>query len=126
MLPVAFSAIPALASSPPPHIRKPGMIIIRPKCAILVLIALLSFAAPMAMVASADAAEQCRFITAKAEREACYARQEADLAAKRNKQESRSETKSDFKRDPTMEALQQMKQEDVELNRQIHGICRGC
>ena len=67
---------------------------------------------------SASAVEQCRFIQAKPEREACYARQEADLAAKRNKPEP--------KRDTTMEALQQMKQEDVELNRQIRGICRGC
>jgi hypothetical protein len=102
------------------------MIMIRPKRAILLLAGLLSFAAPMAMVVSADAAEQCRFITAKAEREACYARQEADLAAKRNKQESKSVSKSDFKRDTTMEALQQMKQDDQTLDRQIHGICRGC
>ena len=98
------------------------MITTRPKRAILLLAGLLSFAAPMAIVPSAVAAEQCRFISAKPEREACYARQEAELAAKRNK----PEPKSELKRDTTMEALQQMKQEDVELNRQIHGICRGC
>jgi hypothetical protein len=40
------------------------------------------------------------------------------LTAKRNKPEP--------KRDTSMEAFQQMKQEDAELNRQIHGICRGC
>ena len=55
---------------------------------------------------------------AKGEREACYARQETELTAKRNKPEP--------KRDTSMEALQQMKQEDAELNRQIRGICRGC
>ena len=66
----------------------------------------------------ASAVEQCRFIQGKTEREACYARQEADLAAKRSKLEP--------KRDTSTESLQQMKQEDAELNRQIHGICRGC
>ena len=93
------------------------MNIIEPKSAVL-LAGLLSCATLALSVSSAAAVEQCRFIQAKPEREACYARQEADLAAKRNKPEP--------KRDTTMEALQQMKQEDVELNRQIHGICRGC
>jgi septation ring formation regulator EzrA len=62
--------------------------------------------------------EQCRFIQAKPEREACYQRQETELAAKRKPVESR--------RDPAMESLQQMKQEDQALDRQIHSICRGC
>ena len=66
---------------------------------------------------SASAVEQCRFIQAKPEREACYQRQEAELAAKK---------KPEPCRDPTMEAVQQMKQEDQALDRQIHGICRGC
>jgi len=90
-----------------------------------VIVALASWltCATVALATSpASAAEQCRFISAKAEREACYARQDAELAARRNK----AEAKSDVKRDTTMESLQQMKQEDVELNRQIHGICRGC
>lgn len=65
----------------------------------------------------ATAVEQCRFIQAKAEREACYQRQEAELAAKR---------KPEPRRDTTMEALEQMKHEDEDLNRQIHSICRGC
>lgn len=68
--------------------------------------------------APAAAVEQCRFIQAKTEREACYQRQEADLAAKRKPAEPR--------RDATMEALEQMKLEDQALDRQIHGICRGC
>jgi hypothetical protein len=66
---------------------------------------------------SASAVEQCRFIQAKPEREACYQRQETELTAKK---------KPESRRDPTMEAVQQMKQEDQALDRQIHGICRGC
>lgn len=62
--------------------------------------------------------EQCRFIQAKPEREACYQRQESELATKRKATEPR--------RDRTIEALEQMKHEDEALNRQIHGICRGC
>ncbi|WP_298257308.1 hypothetical protein [Bradyrhizobium sp.] len=69
-------------------------------------------------VTPAQAVEQCRFIQAKAEREACYQRQEAELAAKRKPAEPR--------RNATMEAVEQMKQEDQALDRQIHGICRGC
>ena len=65
----------------------------------------------------ASAVEQCRFIQAKPDREACYQRQEAELAAKKKPEPSR---------DPTMEALQQMKQDDQALDRQIHSICRGC
>ena len=64
------------------------------------------------------AVEQCRFIQAKPEREACYQRQEAALAAKR-----KPETAPPSK---TMESLQQMKHEDEALNRQLHSICRGC
>jgi hypothetical protein len=64
------------------------------------------------------ATEQCRFIQAKPEREACYQRQEAELAARRKPEPPRE---SKF-----MEQLQQMKHEDEALNRQIHGICRGC
>jgi hypothetical protein len=66
----------------------------------------------------APAVEQCRFIQSKPEREACYQRQEAELAAQRKPAEPR--------RDPTMDALQQMKVEDQALDRQIHSICRGC
>jgi septation ring formation regulator EzrA len=67
--------------------------------------------------ASASAVEQCRFIQAKVEREACYQRQEAELAAKR---------KPEPRRDTTMEAVEEMKHEDQALDRQIHSICRGC
>ena len=62
--------------------------------------------------------EQCRFIQAKPEREACYQRQEKELAAKR-KPEPAADTS-------TVESLQQMRQEDEALYRSMRGICRGC
>ena len=64
------------------------------------------------------AVEQCRFIQAKPEREACYQRQEKELAAKR-KPEPAADTRA-------MESLQQMRQEDDALYRSMRGICRGC
>ena len=64
------------------------------------------------------AVEQCRFIQAKPEREACYQRQEKELAAKR-KPEPTADTKA-------MESLQQMRQEDDALYRSMRSICRGC
>lgn len=87
--------------------------------AIFAMAAVVSCATIVLTLASSPAAavEQCRFIQAKAEREACYQRQEAELAAKR---------KPEPRRDTTMEALEQMKHEDEDLNRQIHSICRGC
>ncbi len=75
------------------------------------------FSCALAFSSPASSVEQCRFIQAKPEREACYQRQEAELAAKK---------KPEPRRDTTMEALQQMKQEDQALDRQIHSICRGC
>lgn len=62
--------------------------------------------------------EQCRFIQAKAEREACYERQGAALAAKR-KPESTYDSKP-------MEALQQIRRDDEEVYKSLRSICRGC
>jgi hypothetical protein len=62
--------------------------------------------------------EQCRFIQAKAEREACYERQAVALAAKR-KPEPTADTKA-------IESLQQMRREDEEVYRSLRSICRGC
>ena len=62
--------------------------------------------------------EQCRFIQAKLEREACYQRQEAVLAAKR-KPEPRTDSKP-------MESLQQMRRDDEEVYKSLRSICRGC
>ena len=78
-----------------------------------VLLALLIGAAP-----AQAAVEQCRFIQAKAEREACYERQAAALAAKR-----KPEPTGDAK---TMESLQQMRREDDAVYQSLRSICRGC
>jgi hypothetical protein len=102
----------------PTQTRKQDTSMIRPKSVILVLAGILSCIALTLGASPAAAVEQCRFIQVKTEREACYQRQEAELTAKRKPVEPR--------RDTTMESLQQMKQEDAELNRQIRGICRGC
>lgn len=64
------------------------------------------------------AVEQCRFIQAKPEREACYQRQAVELAAKR-KPEKTSDTR-------TMESLQQMRQDDAAVYQSLRSICRGC
>jgi hypothetical protein len=64
--------------------------------------------------------EQCRFIQAKPEREACYARQEVALAAKRKPAPvSNADTRM-------FETLEQMRREDAEVYRSLHSICRGC
>ncbi|SHK49695.1 hypothetical protein SAMN05444159_3404 [Bradyrhizobium lablabi] len=77
------------------------------------MLALLTGAAP----ASAEV-EQCRFIPAKAEREACYTRQEAALAAKRKPEPSRDTT--------TLDQLQQMRRDDDAVYQSLRSICRGC
>jgi hypothetical protein len=64
------------------------------------------------------AMEQCRFIQAKAEREACYQRQAIALAAKR-----KPEPTSDNR---TMESLQQMRRDDDTVYQSLRSICRGC
>jgi hypothetical protein len=64
------------------------------------------------------AVEQCRFIQAKPDREACYQRQAIALAAKR-KPEPTSDT-------TTMESLQQMRRENDAVYKSLRSICRGC
>ena len=76
------------------------------------------FARPAIRRGSRLAVEQCRFIQAKPEREACYQRQEAELAAKR-KPEPTFDTKA-------TDSLRQMRQEDDEVYRSLRSICRGC
>jgi hypothetical protein len=69
--------------------------------------------------APAPAIEQnCRFIQAKAEREACYSKQEAELAAKRKPPPS-AESRE-------LETMQRMRQEDADVYRSMRSICRGC
>ena len=64
------------------------------------------------------AVEQCRFIQAKPDREACYERQAIALAAKRKPEPAGDAT--------TLESLQQMRREDDEVYKSMRGICRGC
>jgi hypothetical protein len=64
------------------------------------------------------AIEQCRFIQAKPEREACYQRQAAALAAKRKPEPTPDTT--------TLESLQQMRRDDDAMYKSLRGICRGC
>jgi hypothetical protein len=78
-----------------------------------ILIALAISTAPAAALE-----QNCRFIQAKADREACYKRQEEELAAKRKPEPA--------KNDRTFDSLQQMRQDDDAVYRSIHGICRGC
>ncbi|OAF00718.1 hypothetical protein AYJ54_31225 [Bradyrhizobium centrolobii] len=63
--------------------------------------------------------QSCRFIQAKADREACYKRQEEELAARRKPAPPADESK-------TLESLHQMRQDDEAVYRSIHSICRGC
>ena len=62
--------------------------------------------------------EQCRFIQARPEREACYQRQEKELAAKRKPEPAASTT--------TLDSLQQMRRDDDEVYKSLRSICRGC
>jgi hypothetical protein len=62
--------------------------------------------------------QNCRFLKARAEREACYARQEAELAARRKPQPT-AESRE-------LETMQQMRREDAEVYRSMRSICRGC
>ncbi|WP_291842300.1 hypothetical protein [Bradyrhizobium sp.] len=82
--------------------------------------ACLTFAAVMTALASiAHAApEQCRFIEARLEREACYQRQETARAARQKARD-------------TQQAAQQKPYEptasdDAQLVKSLRGICRGC
>jgi len=67
------------------------------------------------------AVEQCRFIQDKPEREACYQRQDAALAARRKPKPEATAADTG-----TGQSLQQMRQDDDAVYKSIHGICRGC
>lgn len=87
------------------------------------MIVRLSLAALTALALSAAPAaaleQNCRFIQAKADREACYKRQEDELAAKRKPAPATNESK-------TLESVRQMRQDDDAVYRSINNICRGC
>ena len=82
------------------------------------LAACLSFALAMSASASAVAAEQCRFIETRSEREACYQRQETERAARQKANEVRQAAQP--------KPYEPMTQEDAELAKSLRGICRGC
>jgi len=83
------------------------------------LAACLSFAiAVIAPASAAVAAEQCRFIEARPEREACYQRQEVERAARQKANEARQAV--------PQKPYEPMTQEDAQLAKSIRGICRGC
>jgi hypothetical protein len=84
------------------------------KCALPALMALVISAAPAAALE-----QNCRFIQAKADREACYKRQEEELAARRTPVVPADDRK-------TFDSLRQMRQDDEAVYRSMHGICRGC
>jgi hypothetical protein len=79
----------------------------------------LSFAIALtAAVSAAEAAEQCRFIEARAEREACYQRQETERLARQKTNEARQAEQQ--------KPYEPMAAEDAQLAKAIRGICRGC
>lgn len=63
--------------------------------------------------------ETCRFVPAKAEREACYQRQEAALAEKRKQAVARDAAM-------TSSSTEQMSADDAALKATLRSICRGC
>ncbi len=63
--------------------------------------------------------QNCRFIQAKPDREACYKRQEEVLAAKRKPAPAADEGK-------TLETMRRLRQDDDAVYRSINNICRGC
>jgi hypothetical protein len=88
-------------------------------CVTLGLSLALSLALTMtAPVSATAAAEQCRFVQDKGEREACYQRQEAARAIRQKAQAAREAEQS--------KPLEPMTSDDVTLARAMRGICRGC
>lgn len=65
------------------------------------------------------AAEQCRFIEARPEREACYQRQEAARLARQKANEAREA-------DQQQKPYEPMTGDDAQLAKAMRGICRGC
>jgi hypothetical protein len=83
------------------------------------LAACFSFAVMVITSAPALAAdEQCRFIEAKQERDACYQRQEVARAARQKVREAREVEQS--------KPIEPMSSDDETMARAIRGICRGC
>jgi hypothetical protein len=84
------------------------------KLAACISIALAISGLPSALAA----AEQCRFIEARSEREACYQRQETARATRQKANEAREAEQQ--------KPYEPMTQEDAQLAKSMRGICRGC
>jgi hypothetical protein len=67
----------------------------------------------------AEVEQNCRFVPARAEREACYQRQEAALAEKRKQAAARDAAM-------TSSSPEQMNADDAALRNTLRSICRGC
>ena len=70
------------------------------------------------LASSAQAIEQCRFVEARSEREACYQRQEAARVARQKALETQQAAQP--------KPYEPTSPEDAELAKAIRGICRGC
>jgi hypothetical protein len=83
------------------------------------LAACISIALAISGLPSALAApEQCRFIEARSEREACYQRQETVRAARQKANDARQAAEQ--------KPYEPMSSEDAQLAKSMRGICRGC
>jgi hypothetical protein len=83
------------------------------------LAACISISLAMPGLSSALAApEQCRFIEARPEREACYQRQETVRAARQKALETQPAAQP--------KPYEPMTEEDAQMAKAIRGICRGC
>ena len=83
------------------------------------LTACISIALAISGLPSALAAtEQCRFIEARLEREACYQRQEVARTARQKANEVRQAEQQ--------KPYEPMAAEDAQLAKSMRGICRGC
>jgi hypothetical protein len=81
--------------------------------------ACLSFAAVIAASASAQAAvEQCRFIEARPDREACYQRQEIARTARQKAREAQETSQQ--------KPIEPLTPEDEQVAKSLRSICRGC
>jgi hypothetical protein len=69
--------------------------------------------------ATTAAPEQCRFVEPRAEREACYQRQQTARDTRQKALETQQQATQPKPYEP-------MASEDVELAKAIRGICRGC
>jgi hypothetical protein len=84
------------------------------KRAVWILSAVVLTTAP----AGAATPEQCRFIEARLEREACYQRQEAARLARQKANEVREAEQQ--------KPYEPMTADDAQLAKAMRGICRGC